>query len=84
MDKKWLKDNRSFLLCLIGTLGVLGLAYTKDTNIDLLLPTVIGIYVTGRTSQKISAHYNARHDEDADVVDIIKSLDNQIDDKKQS
>jgi len=82
---KWFKDNRSFILCLIGTLGTLFLAYTKGIDIELLLPTIIGIYVTGRTSQKISAHYNARQDTDADVVDIIRILDNQnLTDQKQN
>lgn len=75
---KWFKDNRSFILTFICISGSIALAFKKDVDLSLLLPSLLGIYVTGRTSEKVSAHFNARKDEDADLADIIKTLDNNV------
>lgn len=73
----WFKDNRSFLLTLLCIVGSLTLAFVKDLDVTMLLPALLGIYVTKRATEKVSAHVNARKDVDADLSDIIKTLDNQ-------
>ena len=76
--QRWLKDNRGFVLTLICICGSLVLkSQGRDLDLDILLPSILGIYITGRTSEKVSAHINSRLDPDADLADVIKTLDNQ-------
>jgi hypothetical protein len=79
VSTKWynrFKDNRTFLMCAVSIVGVIGLNFYNGLDISILLPTIIGIYATSRTTQKVSAHYNARQDTDSDLDNIIKTMDN--------
>jgi hypothetical protein len=69
------KDNRSFILCLIALVGALGLAYGKGVDVSMLVPTILGLYITGRTTEKVSAHMNARMDSDADFEKVAAMTD---------
>lgn len=72
------KDNRAFTLCSVALLGSLALGFVKDLDVNLLIPAILGIYITGRTTEKVSAHYNARQDVDADVEKIV-AMTNGVD-----
>lgn len=67
-----LRDNRSFLLTFISTVGVLILGY-RGTDIAILLPTILGLYITNRSAQKVSAHWATS--KNPDCHDAIKSIE---------
>jgi len=43
-----LKPYATFVLTLISIVGSLVLAFTKDTDVTMLLPTLLGIYVSAK------------------------------------
>lgn len=70
-----IKPYMTALLTLISIVGILALAFIRDVDIQILLPTVLGIYVGGKTTQKVSAHINARGDTVANTEHVIDKLD---------
>jgi len=66
-----LKSYMTALLTLISICGILALAFIKNVDIQILLPTILGIYVGGKTTQKVSAHINADNGEKAKVIDKL-------------
>lgn len=71
-------QRTSFVLSLLSLTGVLALLWFQKipgTSADFLIPAILGVYITGESAKKISAHYNARLDEDANTTDVIMSLE---------
>lgn len=71
-------QRTSFVLCAAALLGVLALLWwgkIPGTSADFLIPAILGVYITGESAKKISAHYNARVDADADTAAIIMELE---------
>jgi hypothetical protein len=69
-----LKNYLSFWLTFLCILGALGLAYTKGLDITMLLPSLLGIYITNRTAEKASAHWAASKDQSADTEKVIEMI----------
>ncbi len=69
-----LRPYATFFLTSVSIVGALILAFTKDVDITMLLPTLLGIYVSGKATERVSAHYNARSDPNADTAEVIKSV----------
>jgi hypothetical protein len=66
------------MLCAAALLGVLVLLWwgkIPGTSADFLIPAILGVYIGGESAKKISAHYNARLDPDANTTDIIMELE---------
>lgn len=73
-------QRTSFVLSLLSLTGVLALLWFQKipgTSADFLIPAILGVYITGESAKKISAHYNARLDSDADTASVIMSLEGQ-------
>jgi len=70
-----MKNYLSFFLTLICIVGSLALAWFKGIPLDMLLPSLLGIYVLGRTGQKGMAYFAASKDETADTRAVIQDLD---------
>lgn len=71
-------QRTSFILCLLALLGVLALLWwgkVPGASADFLIPAILGVYITGESAKKISAHYNARLDSDADTAVVIMELE---------
>jgi len=70
-----LKNKLSFVLTLLSILGVLALAWFKAINIEILLPSLLGIYVAGRTAHKVSAGIAASKDPNANTAEVLATFD---------
>jgi hypothetical protein len=70
-----MKSNLSFILCLIATLGLLGLAWFKGVEIDTALIAVVTAYVLGRGATKASHVWAASKDPNADTKAAIDNLE---------
>lgn len=70
-----MKNKLSFLLTFISVIGVLLLAWFKDVNIDLLLPTILATYILGRTSTNISTVWAVSRDPKADTIKAAQMVD---------
>jgi len=68
------KNYLSFFLTLISIVGVLLLAWFKGIELDLLLPSLLGLYITGRTVEKSSAHWSASKDSAANTEKVIEMV----------
>jgi len=62
----------TFILTFISIIGALGLAYFKDVDIVVLLPSILGIYVSGQSVGRVSAQWAASKDGTADTQQVIK------------
>lgn len=67
-----MKGYLLFWLTFISIAGSLCLAFFKDVDVTILLPALLGIYATHSFGKAASAHWNARHDSDADVEKIVE------------
>jgi hypothetical protein len=74
---KLTKMHLSFVLSLIALLGVLALAWYKGVNLDILLPSILGIYIVGKSVQKMSGHWAASKDPNANTTEIIEKLEDR-------
>jgi len=72
-----MKNYLSFVLTLISILGIFAAHFVRGTDIEILLPTVLGIYVMNRTASKMSAHLAASRDEKADTGEVIRQVDDK-------
>lgn len=70
-----MRSYLSFVLTLISIIGVLAAHFVRGTDIELLLPSVLGIYVLGRTSERVMTVKSASQDEHSNAVDAIKAMD---------
>ena len=71
---KAIKNYLSFQLTLICVVGSLYLGYTNGIDLTLLLPAILGIYVTNRTAEKVSTHWAASKDPTADTEKVIEMI----------
>jgi hypothetical protein len=70
-----LKNNLSFVLSLVATLGLLVLAFFKDVDISMTLPAIVTGYVLGRAGNKASNVWAASKDPGADTINAIEKTD---------
>jgi heme O synthase-like polyprenyltransferase len=70
-----IKTKLGFILTFISVMGLLLLAWFKDVDIEMSLPTVLAIYLGGRTAAAMSHVWAASKDEKADTVATIKELE---------
>ena len=65
------KNNYSFILTLMSVVGCLLLAWFKNVNIEVMLPTILATYVLGRTGLKASNVWAASRDPNANTLEAI-------------
>lgn len=70
-----MKNKLSFLLTFISVIGVLLLAWFKNVDIQVLLPSVLGIYIVGRTTTNVSTAWAASKDPQADTLKVCEMVD---------
>ena len=70
-----MKNKLSFILTFISVVGVLVLAWYKNIDIQVLLPSVLAIYIAGRASTNISTTWAASKDPAADTVKVCEMID---------
>ena len=71
-------QRTSFVLCLIALLGCLVLLWfgkIPGTSADFLVPAILGVYITGESAKKISAHRAASQDPSANTESVILALE---------
>jgi len=71
-------QRTSFMLCAAALLGVLVLLWFQKipgTSADFLVPAILGVYVTGESAKKISAHRAASSDPNANTESVILALE---------
>ncbi len=71
-----MKNKLSFLLTFISMIGLFALAWFKGTDIETMLPTILGMYILGRAGSKISYVWAASKDPNADTVSAIEKAEN--------
>ncbi|MEM4379361.1 MAG: hypothetical protein QXL01_01560 [Thermoplasmatales archaeon] len=64
-----------FLLTLISVMGCLVLAWFKGTDIEFMLPTILGIYISAKTVERTTAVWSASRDSKADTRAILRDMD---------
>jgi len=64
-----------FILTFISVLGCLALAWHKGVDIEFMLPTILGIYISGKTLERASAVVAASRDPKADTNQLVKDMD---------
>lgn len=72
----FLKPYATFILTLISIIGSLVLAFSKNTDISVLLPTLLGIYVGAKAGVTANGHWAASKDKEADTTSVIEKTDN--------
>jgi heme O synthase-like polyprenyltransferase len=70
-----IKPYATFLLALISIVGSLVLAFAKNTDITVLLPTLLGIYIGAKAGVTANSHWAASKDSNADTSSVIKDTD---------
>jgi hypothetical protein len=71
-------QRTSFMLCLLALVGVLALLWfgkIPGASADFLVPAILGVYVTGESAKKISAHRAASADPNANTESVILALE---------
>lgn len=71
----YMKNKLSFILTLLSLIGIFALAWHKDLDIQMLLPSVLAIYVLGRTTTNVSTAWAASKDPNADTLKAIEIAD---------
>jgi len=66
-----LKEFSTFILTLIAIAGTLLLGIVNGTDVSGSIPTILGIYVGGRSVVKSSAHWAASKDPNADTKAVV-------------
>lgn len=62
-----------FWMCFTSLIGVFGLAYFKQVDIQILLPSILTIYAVHSGARQISAQYQARMADDVDTKSVLDS-----------
>lgn len=70
----FIRQYLSFVLTLLGMIASTTLAFNGKADATVLLPTLLAIYIGGRTSEKMSAHWAASKDVDADTELVIQQV----------
>lgn len=70
-----MKNKLSFLLTFISVIGIFLLAWFKDVDIQVLLPSVLGMYILGRTTTNVSTAWAASRDPGADTLKAVEMID---------
>lgn len=70
-----MKSKLSFLLTLISVIGIFVLAWFKNIDIQVLLPSVLAIYIVGRTTTNVSTAWAASKDPQADTLKVCEMVD---------
>jgi hypothetical protein len=68
------KNKLSFLLTFISVVGLFLLAWFKNVDVQIMLPSVLGVYIVGRTTTNISSAWAASKDTNANTVQAIQIL----------
>lgn len=76
---KWLNNNRNilgWLLCAGSLVGVFALAFTCEKGVDLtlLVPAILGVYISGESVKRVGTVMAAAKDPNADTEDVIRML----------
>lgn len=72
----WLSQNGAFFLSFISILGAMVLALKKDSDINSLLPTLLGLYLGHQASRAISSVVAASRDAGANTNEAIRDVEN--------
>jgi hypothetical protein len=67
-----MKNKMSFILTFISVVGCLLLAWFKNVNIEIMLPSILAIYIIGRTTAAASNVWAASRDPSADTIKAIE------------
>lgn len=70
-----IRTKLGFIITLISVVGLLLLAWFKGVDISMSLPTIIGLYLVGRSATSISHVWAVSKDEKADTVETIRELE---------
>ena len=70
-----MKNKLSFILTLISVIGLLALAWFKNVDLQMLLPSVLGIYILGRTTTSVSSAWAASKDPHANTLEALQIID---------
>jgi hypothetical protein len=70
-----MKNKLSFILTFISVIGIFLLAWFKNISIEMLLPSVLGIYILGRTTTNVSTAWAASRDPNADTLKACELID---------
>lgn len=70
-----MKSKLSFLLTLISVIGIFILAWFKNIDIQVLLPSILGIYIAGRTTTNVSTAWAVSKDPQADTMKACEMID---------
>lgn len=73
-----MKNKLSFVLTFISVIGILLLAWFKNVNIEIMLPSILATYILGRTTNSVSNVWAASKDPNADTLQAI-SINNDKD-----
>jgi hypothetical protein len=71
-------QRTSYVLSLLALTGVLALLWFQKipgTSADFLVPAILGVYISGESAKKISAHIAATKDPNCSTGDIIMQLE---------
>jgi len=74
---KAIVNQRTFLLCLLSLIGVLGFAFLhpeQSASAIGSIPLILGAYAAASASKDISAHWAASKDPNANTESVIHSV----------
>lgn len=69
------KQNFGFICTMTCILGMLGLAFFKDVDINASLPVILGTYLGARAIEKGTAYTVASKDPSCDTRGLINDLE---------
>lgn len=70
-----MKSKLSFLLTFMSVVGIFALAWFRNVDIQVLLPSVLGMYILGRTTTNVSTAWAASRDPQADTIKACEMID---------
>ena len=73
----FVKNYLSFVLCFTALLGTLALGYLKEIDVGFLIPAILGVYVSGRTTEKVMTIQAAANDPTASTEKVIGMVNGQ-------
>lgn len=71
----WMAHNGPFVLTLMAMVGTMVLAVFKDSNVNTLLPTLLGLFLGQKASTTVSAHLAASKDPGCNTAQVIRELE---------
>jgi hypothetical protein len=70
-----MQNKLSFILTFISIVGILLLAWFKNVNIEVMLPSILATYILGRTTHSVSNVWAASKDPNANTLEAISIAD---------